>query len=154
MTHTFVSERVRLFVIGIFIALLFAPGFVFSLVDRLTTPHPPDVQAFLSGLSVVFGLGLLWTLWLTRPPIVVTGSKLVERRSFRWRTIELAGLTRLERRKGRVYRTLIDDLKLRTADGAVVAELDLLRVRDADELVALLRKLTGAQVVEERITRA
>lgn len=101
MTHSFVTDRVRLFIIGLFVALLFAPGFVLSLVDRFTNPHPADVQSFLSGLAIVFGLGLIWSAWLTLPPIVVDDSTLLVRHSFHQRRHPLEPVTRMQRDQGR-----------------------------------------------------
>lgn len=148
MTHTFVSDRVRLLMIGIFVALLFGPGFVLSLVDRFTNPHPPDVQSILVGLAVVFGLGLLWSAWLSLPPIVVVDSTLLERLSFHQRRISLEPVKRLERKKVTRHRARFDTLTLFSADDRVHATLDLMRVRDGDALVELLRRITGAQVVK------
>lgn len=147
MTHTFVSDRVRLFTIGLFVALLFGPGFVLSLVDRFTNPHPADVQSLLVGLAVVFGLGLLWSAWLALPPIVVVDSTLIERRSFHHRRISLEPVKRLERNKVTRHRARFDTLTLIAADDRVHATLDLMRVRDGDAVVELLRRLTGAPVV-------
>lgn len=148
MTHTFVSDRVRLLMIGIFVALLFGPGFVLSLVDRFTNPHPPDVQSILVGLAVVFGLGLLWSAWLSLPPIVVVDSTLLERLSFHQRRISLEPVKRLARKKVTRHRARFDTLTLFAADNRVHATLDLMRVRDGDALVDLLRRITGAQVVK------
>ncbi len=147
MTHTFVSDRIRLFFIGLFVALLFGPGFVLSLVDRFTNPHPADVQSILSGLAVVFGLGLLWSAWLWLPPIVVVDSTLFERCSFHRRRIALEPVKRLERNKVTRHRSRSDTLTLFAADDRVHATLDLMRVRDADALVGLLQRITGASVV-------
>lgn len=147
MTHTFVSDRVRLFVIGLFVTLLFGPGFVLSLVDRFTNPHPPDVQTILVGLAIVFGLGLIWSVWLSLPPIVVVDSTLLERLSFHQRRISLGPVKRLERIKVTRHRARFDTLTLFDADDRVHARLDLMRVRDGDALVALLHRITGARVV-------
>jgi len=146
VTHTFVSDRVRLFIIWLFVALLFAPGFVMSLVDRFTNPHPPDVQAILSGLASVFGLGLLWSMWLSLPPIAITGTTMLERRAFTRRRISLEHIKRMKRLAVTRHRTRIDDLTLFTTEDRVLTTIDLVRVRDADALVALLRNLTGAAV--------
>lgn len=151
MTHTFVSDRVRLFIIWLFVALLFAPGFVMSLVDRFTNPHPPDVQAILSGLAIVFGLGLLWSAWLSLPPIAVVGTTLLERRTLTRRRVSLEHVKRMKRLAITRNRTRIDDLTLLTTEDRVLATIDLMRVRDADALVALLQKLTRAPV--ERVSR-
>lgn len=147
MTHTFVSDRIRLFFIGLFVALLFGPGFVLSLVDRFTNPHPPDVQSILVGLAVIFGLGLLWSAWLSLPPIVVVDSTILERLSFHQRRISLEPVTRMERIKVTRHRARFDTLTLFSADDRVHATLDLMRVRDGDALVELLRRITGAPVV-------
>lgn len=146
MTHSFVSDRIRLLLIGVFVALLFGPGFVLSLVDRFTNAHPPDVQSILEGLAIVFGLCLLWSAWLTLPPIVVVEGVILERRSFGRRRIALDGVTRLERQKGTRNRARFDDLTLFAKD-TVRARLDLMRIRDGDALIELIRRLSGAKVV-------
>ncbi len=92
---------------------------------------------------MLFGAGLLWSVWLVQPPVVIAGTILTERTAFGRKRVELSRVARLERRRGRAHRTSFDYLALHDATGATLATIDLVRVRDRDALVAAVGKLTA-----------